>query len=205
MRLLVVDAHPIVATGIRSLLTDDADIVVANARSLREARKLIAKLPPDVIVLDINLPDGSGLQLCDEIVKKRSEIGVIVYAMTEAPILAFEALHRGARGFVSKSGESGVLKQAIRAVAAGELWLTEDYAQQLAFLKVHSAPSKYLLSPREHDIIVNLSQGRNIAQVAKAIAVSYWTVVRDCENLKAKLKARNSTELIRIALELKLV
>lgn len=205
MRLLIVDDHPIVACGIRSLLSGDRDIEVREARSAAQAKRAIKSLPPDVMVLDINLSDGSGLVLCRDAVALKSKIGVILFSMVDVPMLALEALQRGARGFVSKSEDIENLRRAIRVVASGEFWLSEKFAQELAFLRIHIPFSKSLLSEREYKIIKSLAKGRSIEQIARAIAVSYETIARDCDLMRDKFNARDATELIRIASELKII
>ncbi len=205
MRLLIVDDHPIIACGIRSLLAEDREIEIREARSAAQAKRAIKNFPPDVMVLDINLSDGSGLNLCRDAVVRQYKMGVILFSMFDAPILALKAIQRGARGYVSKSEDVANLRKAIHAVASGEFWLSENFAQELAFLKIHIAPPMNLLSERELKIIKSLARGRSIDQIAKTIAVSYGTIAKDCERMRDKFNARDATELIRIATELKIV
>ncbi len=93
----------------------------------------------------------------------------------------------------------------MRAVADGRVWLSDYLVQELALIKVRGKPSQELLSEREQEIMRSLANGLNFGQIAKTIAVSYWTIVKECETLRTKLNARSSSELVRIAVELKLV
>jgi two-component system, NarL family, invasion response regulator UvrY len=205
MRLLIVDDHPIVISACRALLADEEDLTVIEAHTLAAARKAIEVDRPHIVILDINLPDGSGLSLVRDVCAGVVAPQIIVLSVVDAPMIALQAIQSGARGFVSKSGEVTELCNAVRTVAAGGVWLSDGLAQELAFFKVRGKPSGELLSDREQEIMRNLARGCNFQQIAKSITVSYWTVVKECENLKNKFNARSSSELIRIAVELKLV
>jgi len=205
MRLLIVDDHPIVISACRALLAEEENLTITAAHTLAAARKAIDVECPHIVILDINLPDGSGLSLVRELALREAAPQIIVLSVVDAPMIALQAIQSGAKGFVSKSGEVTELSDAVSAVAAGGVWLSDDLAQELAFFKVRGNPSGELLSEREQEIMRNLARGCNFQQIAKAVTVSYWTVVKECENLKNKFNARSSSELIRIAVELKLV
>lgn len=204
MHLLVVDDHPIIISAIRSILSDREDISISGANSIAEACSALDRKRPDVVVLDVNLPDGSGFALLREIAGME-DCHAIIFSIADAPMIALQAIQCGAKAFVSKADEPGDIKDAINAVSRGETWLPERLIQELALMKVYGKPSRNILSEREQEIMRALAQGRNFAQIAKKIAVSYWTVAKECDVLKNKLNARNASELIRIAVELKLV
>ncbi|RUP09960.1 response regulator transcription factor [Hyphomicrobium sp.] len=204
MHLLIVDDHPIVSSGVRLVLCEDNDIVVRDARSIAEAKAAIEHQPPDVMLLDNEMHDGSGLDFCRATLAKNPTIGIIVFSVTESPTVALDALQRGAKGFISKTNEVTDLRRALRTVASGEVWLSEPFAQRIAFLKT-TRLSQFRLSSREQQVVRNLAKGRNFKQIAKTMCISYWTVVKDCQGLRQKLDARNSTELVRIASELNLI
>lgn len=204
MHLLVVDDHPIIISAIRSLLSDREDISISGAHSLAEARGALDRMRPDAIVLDMNLPDGSGFTLLREIAAA-GHCGVIIFSVADAPMIALQAIQYGAKAFVGKTDEPADIGEAILAVSRGETWLPERLVQELALMKVYGKPSRNLLSEREQEIMRSLAKGRNFTQIAKKIAVSYWTVAKECDALKNKFNARNASDLIRIAVELKLV
>lgn len=205
MRLLIVDDHPIVISACRSLFAHQGDIYIGEAHSLLAARSALGNAQWDIIVLDINLPDGSGLAFAKELHAHDASTRIIIFSVADSPMIALQAIQSGARGFVSKSGESQQLLDAVRTVALDGVWLSDELAQELAFMKVRGNTSDGLLSEREQEIMRDLARGQNFQQIAKKIAVSYWAVVKECETLKNKLNARNASELIRIAVELKLV
>ncbi len=205
VRVLIVDDHPIIISACRALLAEEESLAITEAHTIAAARKAIEDQQPHIVILDINLPDGSGLALLREFGAREASPQVIVFSVVDAPMIALQAIQCGARGFVSKAGEVAELCDAVRAVASGGVWLSKQLAQELGFIKVRGKPSEDLLSDREQEIMRNLARGRNFQQIAKSITVSYWTVVKECENLKNKLNARSASELIRIAVELKLV
>ncbi len=205
LRVLIVDDHPIIISACRVLLSEEADLEISEAHTLAAARSAVEREKPHIIILDINLPDGSGLALVRDLCVLEAPPQIIVFSVVDAPMIALQAIQSGARGFVSKGGEVAELRDAVRTVASGGIWLSDAFAQELAFIRIRGKSSEDLLSEREQEILRSLARGRNFQQIAKNITVSYWTVVKECENLKNKLNARNASELIRIAVELKLV
>ena len=202
MHLLVVDDHPIIISAIRSLLIDRKDITISGANSIAEARGALDRMRPDVIILDINLPDESGFAFLRDNVQ---DCHVIIFSVSDAPMIALQAIQYGAKAFLSKTGDPDNIEKAIGAVSRGETWLPEHMVQELALMKVYGKPSRNLLSEREQEIMRDLAKGFNFTQIARKIAVSYWTVVKECDALKNKFNARNASDLVRIAVELKLV
>lgn len=204
MHLLVVDDHPIIISAIRAILSDRKEFVVWGAQSLAEASDALDRISPDVLVLDLNLPDGSGFSLLREVAEV-GRCGVIIFSVADAPMIALQAIQYGAKAFLSKTDEPSDIERAIVAVSRGETWLPERLVQELALMRVYGKPSRNLLSEREQEIMRDLAKGQNFTQIAKKIAVSYWTVVKECDALKNKFNARNASDLVRIAVELKLV
>ena len=205
MNLLIVDDHPLVSTGVRALLCEEENLVVREARSLLEASRAIRKHPPDVMLLDYNLPDGSWPELCKIGLRANKAMGIILHATVEAPILALSAFERGARGFLSKGGDVTAVKEALRAVAAGGVWLPKEFAQELALLRVQCPAGAQSLNARETLIPRNSIAGKTDQDTAKALGVSLYSVIRDCQILKAKFKAQNMKDVALKAAELKLV
>lgn len=151
------------------------------------------------------MPDGSGFDFCSEALANNPSLDVIIFSIVEAPLVAFEALQRGAKGFLGKTGEVTSLREAIRIVASGQIWLSDRITQGLAFLKVKNAALRFSVNDREQEIIRNLTKDRSLGQIAKVISVSYATVAHDYKYLKGKLNARNLNDLVRIAAKLNLV
>ena len=201
VKLLVVEDHPIVISGCRALFSDDDNVTMIEVRTASEARTAMR----DVTVVDINLPDGSGLELTREFVGDNPDARVIVFSMSDTPMIAVQAIECGAKSYVSKNGNPFDLRDAVYAVDRGEPWMADDLIQEIALLRAKAPGTSALLSDREHQVLRMLTRGRSMAEIASDIAVSYKTVAGDCAMLRHKLNARTSSEMIRIAVELKLV
>ncbi|RUO98508.1 response regulator transcription factor [Hyphomicrobium sp.] len=205
MKLLIVEDHPIVISGCRALFAEAGGMEIEEARTAADARLALTRDAPDVTIIDINLPDGSGLELTREFVANYPDLRVVVFSMNETPILAVQALQAGAKGYVSKTGGSTDLREAVFAVARGETWVSGDLIQAMALLRAQNGATAELLNERERLVLRMLARGRSMAEIANDISVSYKTVASDCALLRKKLGARTSTELVRIASELKLI
>ena len=205
MKLLVVEDHPIVISGCRALFSGDDDVTMIEVRTVLEAREAMRDHAPDVTVVDINLPDGSGLELTREFMKQYPDARVIVFSMSDTPMIAVQAIECGAKSYVSKNGNPFDLRDAVFAVGRGEPWISDDLIQEIALLRVRAPGTSALLSDREHQVLRMLTRGRSLAEIADEISVSYKTIASDCAMLRSKLHARTSSEMIRIAVELKLV
>lgn len=205
MKLLVVEDHPIVISGCKALFSDDHGVTMIEARSASAARAALKSEAPDVSVIDINLPDGSGLELTREFIAQDPTAKIVVFSMSDTPMLAIQAIECGAKSYVSKNGAPFDLRDAVLAVARGESWISEDLVQEMALLRAKARGPTSLLSEREHLVLRMLARGRSMAEIANDISVSYKTVAADCATLRTKLGARTSSEMVRIAVELKLV
>lgn len=180
-------------------------MAIVEARTAAEARIAMTRDEPDVAIIDINLPDGSGLELTREFTGYDREARIVVFSMSDTPILAIQAIQAGARGYVSKTGGSTDLREAVLAVARGDTWISDDLVQEMALLRAQNHKTETLLSEREQLILRMLARGRSMAEIANDISVSYKTVASDCTILRKKLGARTSTEMVRIAVEMKLI
>lgn len=205
MKLLVVEDHPIVISGCRALFSEDDGVTMVEARTASAARAAQKDEAPDVSVIDINLPDGSGLELTREFVAQDPSAKIVVFSMSDTPMLAIQAIECGAKSYVSKNGNPLDLKDAVLAVSRGDSWISDDLIQEMALLRAKARGTTALLSEREHQVLRMLARGRSMAEIASDISVSYKTVAADCAVLRTKLGARTSSEMVRIAVELKLV
>lgn len=205
LKLLVVEDHPIVISGCRALFAEDDDVTMIEVRTASAAREAMKHHRPDVSVIDINLPDGSGLELTKEFIRDDPEARIVVFSMSDTPMIAIQAIECGAKSYVSKNGNPLDLKDAVLAVDRGEPWISDDLVQEIALLRAKAPGTSVLLSEREHIVLRMLTRGRSMAEIANEISVSYKTVAGDCAMIRGKLNARTSSEMIRIAVELKLV
>jgi len=202
MRVLIVDDHPMVIAGCRGILSSQIDIEVIEAHDAREALDAHVKASPDVTVLDINLPGNSGFDVLQRILKQKPKSRIVVFTMNEDPMFAARAIELGAMGYIAKSEDPSQFVKAVRLVAGGTCYLSDQMAQKLAFFQQKQRNNPFLeLSPREVETLKLLAEGKGMAEIADAMKISYKTAANCCSLLKHKLGARSRADLIRIAVE----
>jgi DNA-binding NarL/FixJ family response regulator len=205
LRVLIVDDHPIVISGCRALLETDPSVEVVEAEDGESGFAAFFDLKPDVTVIDINLPGHSGLELLRRIIEQAPDARLIVFSMNDDPIVAARAIQAGAKGYIAKNDDPSLFAGAVKEVASGGLYLHPEMARQIAFLRAGAnADAISRLSAREAEILRLLAAGRTMAQIADLLDVSYKTVANNCTQLKQKLGARSSMDLMRIALSAKI-
>lgn len=198
-RVLVVDDHPMVAEGIQSILEGYDDIeVVAAASGGRDAITRAEDLLPDVILMDLNMPDVGGLSATEIILERCPDIRVLILSMHDSPEYISAALSHGAVGYVLKDVQPEEIKTAIDAVMRGEQYLCTGAAGSLA---PSSGTSREALTGREQTILLELAQGKSNKEVAIALDISVRTVETHRKNIKRKLGISSTAGLTRYALE----
>jgi DNA-binding NarL/FixJ family response regulator len=197
---MLVDDHDVVREGLRALLSRREGFdVVAQAASVREAIAEAARTQPDVIVMDVRLPDGSGIEACREIREARPETRVIMltsYADEEA---VFASILAGAAGYVLKQTRSGALADAITAVARGESLLDSAVTQKvLERVRAASRPKSDdplgALTEQEHKILVLIADGKTNKEIAAEVYLSDKTVKNYVSSILSKLNLRRRSE-----------
>jgi len=206
MRVLIVDDHPIVASGCRALLAGDEDIAILEASDAESGERMFVAERPDVCVVDINLPTVSGFELARRILGHATSARIIMFSMNDDPVFAARAIEVGAKGYVSKSGDPCDLVEAIREVANGGVYLPAAIAQRVAFAGPAFAQSPLSkLTPREVEILRLLSAGKSLSEIAWLVHSSYKTVANTSSIIRHKLGLRSSSELVRFAIETRLI
>ena len=206
MRVLIVDDHPIVASGCRALFADDRDIVILEASDAESGERAFVAEPPDVCVLDINLPTVSGFELARRILARAPSARIIMFSMNDDPVFAARAIEIGAKGYVSKSGDPCDLVEAIREVGNGGVYLPAAMARSLAFAGPAFAQSPLSkLTSREIEILRLLSTGKSLSEIAWLVHSSYKTIANTSSIIRQKLGLRSASELVRFAIETRLV
>ena len=206
MRVLIVDDHPIVASGCRALLAGQGDIqgeiVLMDAPDAESGERVFAAEHPDVCVIDINLPTVSGFELARRILARDASARIIMFSMNDDPIFAARAIEIGAKGYVSKSGDPNDLVEAIRQVGKGGTYLPTAMARSIAFAGPAFAQSPLSkLTAREMEILRLLSAGKSLSEIAWLVHSSYKTVANTSSIMRQKLGVRTSAELVRLAIE----
>ena len=206
MRVLIVDDHPIVASGCRALFADDRDIVILEASDAESGERAFVAEPPDVCVLDINLPTVSGFELARRILARAPSARIIMFSMNDDPVFAARAIEIGAKGYVSKSGDPCDLVEAVREVGNGGVYLPAAMARSVAFAGPAFARSPLSkLTSREIEILRLLSTGKSLSEIAWLVHSSYKTIANTSSIIRQKLGLRSASELVRFAIETRLV
>ena len=206
MRVLIVDDHPIVASGCRALLAGDAAISILEASDAESGEKVFVAEKPDVCVLDINLPTVSGFELARRILGRDASARLIMFSMNDDPVFAARAIEVGAKGYVAKTGDPNDLVEAIREVGKGGVYLPAAIARSVAFAGPAFAQSPLAkLTSREIEILRLLSAGKSLSEIAWLVHSSYKTIANTSSIIRQKLGLRSSSELVRFAIESRLV
>jgi two-component system, NarL family, invasion response regulator UvrY len=205
MKLLVVDDHPIVRSGLRRLLSSEPGTEIAEAPDGESAVKAFREGKPDLVILDLNLPGLSGLEVMGQIKGESPDARFLVISMYDSPLYVARVLEAGARGYVSKNAPPEQILEAVRRTAVGRPYIEHEIAQEVALWNV-SEPSHPLkqLSPRYIEIMRLLADGNSLTEIARALGVSYKTVANQCSQLKSKLGMPRTADLVRLAISCRL-
>jgi two-component system response regulator NreC len=204
IRILLVDDHQILREGLRALLESEPDlIVVAEAGNGKEAIRLTEERKPDVVVIDIGLPDMSGLEVIREIRNLNNEVRTVVLSMHTQREFVLQAIDAGCDGYVPKSSAHTSLLQAIRTIQSGERFLHPKVAtvlmESLANTTTEADQFK-LLSDRERDVLKLTAQGFISREIAEQLLLSPKTVETYRQRAMEKLGLEHRSDLIRFAL-----
>lgn len=196
IRVVVADDHAVVREGIRSVLLGEPGFsLVGEAASAEEAVRLVEEVRPDVAVLDITMPGGSGLDAAARIRRQAPDTRVLILSMHDNPEYAKESARVGANGYLLKDSAAAELRQAIRAVWRGESWFSVAPAPAAADSALAS------LTPRELDVLAGIALGRTNKEIAAALGISSRTVETHRESLMKKTGVRTVAGLTRLALD----
>jgi DNA-binding NarL/FixJ family response regulator len=197
--LVIVDDHEALREGLAALLGAHGLHVVGAAGNVAAGLDLITHADPDVAIVDIRLPDGSGIDLCRDLLAERPELGVMLYTGDADAELLYDGLDSGARGYALKAGSMEELVSAIERVAAGGSYV--DPRLDRILLSPRATSSVPQLSPREREIMHLMAEGLTAERIGDQISVSVETVRTHVRNVIRKLQARNRVHAIALALE----
>ena len=200
IRILIADDHTLFRDGLRALLASIPDIeVVGEASSGKEALKLALEHQPDVILMDIQMPDLNGIDATRQILRSSPHVGIIVLTMFQDDDTVFEVMRAGARGYVLKGADQAVLLRAIEAVANGESLFGPEIATRLmqffANLEPTSRPELFPeLTERERQILSFIADGQTNAEIAEKLVISLKTVRNHVTNIFSKLQVADRAQ-----------
>jgi two-component system, NarL family, invasion response regulator UvrY len=202
MKVLVVDDHPIVRAGLRRLLAAEPHTEVCEAGSGREAVAVFREQRPSLVILDLSLPGIGGLEIITRLKTANPAARILVLSMYDDPVHVTRALQAGAAGYVSKNAPPDEMVEAIRRVAGGQTYIEREIAEELVFSHIRTQQHVLKdLSVRDLEVLRLLARGCTLSQIAEEIGVSYKTAANTCTQIKAKLAAATTADLIRFAIQ----
>jgi len=203
-RILIVDDHPMMREGLVQLIEHEPDLCAAGqASDAAQTLNAIAEAMPDLVILDISLPDKSGLELIKDIQALHPHLPVLVLSMHDESLYAERVLRAGGRGYIMKQEGGKRLMEAIRSVLDGKIYVSERMSEKILELfsghrtETHS-PVEHL-SDREFEVFQLVGQGQGTRQIAERLHLSVKTVEVHRGNIKRKLKLNSGNELVRYA------
>jgi DNA-binding NarL/FixJ family response regulator len=206
IRVMIVDDHNIVREGIRHLLETLPDIsVVAEADSGRSALGLAQELSPDVVLMDVSMPGMNGIEATERMVAQAHKPQVLILSMHKERRFVTQAFRAGAKGYLLKDAASAELVQAIRAVSAGEVFVSAEIVQVLIEECMKQVPdsfaeSEVALTPREREVLQLIAEGNNAKSIAFLLNLNVKTVDSHRQQIMKKLKLYSIAELTKYAI-----
>jgi DNA-binding NarL/FixJ family response regulator len=214
LKIVIIDDHPLFREGIKTIISRDGRFeVIDEAGNGREGLEKVIGLKPDVAVVDISLPDTTGLEVARKIRLQSPDTRVMILSMHSKIDYIVEAFQAGATGYVVKESATERLGQALGSVSAGEYYLDSSISQEVV-AKLMQSPVKEAkvsdsgygkLSPREQEIMRLLAEGAPKSEIADQLCISIKTVENHRTNIMRKLNIHNSMELVRYAARLGLI
>ncbi|HEY4210219.1 MAG TPA: response regulator transcription factor [Steroidobacteraceae bacterium] len=207
-RVLIVDDHPIVRQGLRRMIEPEPDLVVCGeVQTEREARAAIRALSPDVVIVDISLAQGDGLELVRDVHAQQPELPMLVLSMHDELIYAERLLAAGASGYIMKHAASDQLLIALRQVLSGEIYLSDSLKNSVARSRLDGSEGTGSggdpidrLSNRELQVLSLIGRGHSSREAAESLGLSVKTVETHRQSLKRKLNLATNAQLLQYAI-----
>jgi two-component system response regulator NreC len=204
IRVVIADDHAVVRRGLRQLLEVEGDFeIVAEAGDIEGARRYVRGHRPDVLVLDLNMPEGSSLNAVPDIRAEAPDTRIVVLTMQNEPAYARQALASGVLGYVLKDAADSELVEAVRRAAAGDSYLNPRLGARVAAEPPPGPPDG--LSEREVEVLRLIALGHTNADIAKQLFLSIRTVETHRAHIQQKLRLGSRADLVRYALEHSLI
>ena len=207
IRVLLTDDHEVVRAGYTRLLESTSDIdVIAEASSGEEACTNYFECRPDVLIMDLNMPGMGGLEACRRIKARDPKANILVFSVHENEVMLERALDAGIKGYISKRSASRVMIQAVRKVAAGEVYVGEEMMSHLVGQR-KSVDGGQLkdLTPREFEVFRLLADSKSVNEIAGILNISPKTAGHHMTHIKEKLGISNIAELTHLAIRLGII
>ena len=208
IRVFIADDHAIVREGLKQILADSPDIIVAGeSENGLDAIKLFRKSKCHVMLLDISMPDKSGIDVLKQVRKENPEMAVLMLSMHREDQYAIRSLKAGAAGYLTKQSAPKELVTAIRQVAGGQKYVSAALAQELAAQvgEDHATALHDTLSDREYQTLTMIASGKTVSVIAEELSLSVKTISEYRARLLVKMKLKNSAELTHYAIKNQLI
>jgi DNA-binding NarL/FixJ family response regulator len=208
LRILIADDHPLFRRGLKQIITEASDMVVADeAADGREALSKAATGDYDVLLLDITMPFKNGVDVLSQLKNERPTLPVLMLSMHPEEQYAVRALRAGASGYLTKESAPEELVAAIRKVSTGGKYVSASLAERLAAIvqRDGEAPPHETLSHREYQVMCMIASGQTVSAAARELSLSVKTISTYRARILEKLKMKNNAELMRYAIKNQLV
>ncbi len=203
-KILLIEDHPIVRDGCLRILARRPDFETMEASSARAGLAANQSFLPDVIILDLELPDIGGLEVIPGLLRDNPPTRIVIFSMYEAATFVTRALDSGARGYVTKNDDPNAILHAVDKVLSGSVYLGQSVAQNLALAKFEPAEDPLrILSERERQVVTLLGEGKSLSEISTTLTIGYKTAANIVSAVKQKLHIGTSPALIKFAVELK--
>lgn len=204
-RIFLVDDHPLLREGLSGHISGQLGMnVVGQAATAEEALAMIPGNPPDLVVMDLSLPDKSGLELIKELLSLEPDLLILIFSMHDEMFYAERVIRAGGRGYLMKGSPIDSLSQAIQRILAGELYLSSRVSNQMingiSGRKKNGEFGIARLSDREFEVFGLIGQGHTNQQIAEKLSISVRTVDAHRTNIKGKLNFPDGSTLVRMAI-----
>lgn len=199
IKIVIADDHKLFRGGLRSLLEQDENFLIqGEASDGKELIELIKKEMPDIALVDITMPEMTGLEVIDYCTQNISTIKCIALTMHDDGSYAYDAIKKGAYGYLLKNTDERELKEAIRSVHEGKKYFNQ-HISELVFNRVSAPEEDAKLTPREREVLKLVAEGKTTKEIADELFVSTRTIESHRANMMEKLHVHNTAELIKVA------
>jgi len=207
IKILIADDHPIVRQGMRQTLANQPDMKIGGeAQNTQQVLDLVRKENWDVLILDITMPGQGGLAILDQLKKERPKMGILVLSIHPEDLFGVRALRAGAAGYMNKESASEQLVNAVRRIASGGKYISQNLAEKLALYVAGNGKAPHeALSDREYQILRLLVSGKTVSEIAAELNLSAKTVSTYRNRTLRKMNLKNNVELAHYAMRYNLV
>lgn len=204
-KVLIADDHPLIREGVRACIESPNIEVVGEATNGQEAVTLAQSLNPDIIIMDIHMPELTGLEATREIKKKNPRIHVLILSMHDDPEYVREFIDSGAQGYLLKDSGLHLLAEAIQALKEGHAFFSAKVSQSLLQTLRAADIQESPLSKREQEVLIHLARGASYKKAAQQLGIEVSTIKRHRHNILNKLELDTTEDLVKYALKNRLI